>query len=1099
MTAQDIPVVAQDQEYNLILRETITPGKYQNRDIFDQIALNELAESVIANGIIVPIVVRPTELNANLYTIVDGERRWRAAAIAGLDWIPCIIRNGMTEIAHATATVIANLQRSDLTPIEEASGFATLRDVAGHTTEQIAQEVGRPEAAIRQSLSLLTLPERAQHYMHVGGFTHEEGHPDRQRLILTRAQGLALVRTMFPDNPQLTTQLAEFAMRESLPAKLLEPDKLLHNPYHTIARANLTKDGTVKKDATIAILPMGAPFLQTHCFNCPFGAFRGEKDDGYGSWKYCLKPDHLIELQERQNRDAKAANEARIAKANAGVANEDGGSDAPTIPTMRDLGHENYVDLRSKQATDPPLACTDACPCRGTALDYANVVCVICTDPARHKSLKNKEIRAENKDRRKDADARLIELIGEMDRVGKTEDGFTERDVRILIRAVLTSITTDTKKIAAAERHILPHIARPSLFPETQGKDYVHSLYGRIKQGEFDAIPTAALVRFAVESLVRRDLVHYHQYGGFGEYMGVFRAKDADPPAPPIVPAPDPIADLQANVDAIAGLPMRVDDDPTPARVMPLATIAGRTEIDLSDSPPLKFISVIGANDEREILTINEDGAMVPYVPVATPASTLIGITINGENIPIADVPPFGEDPEQKAIRDAWMLYRWAREQTGDTLIVSPNLGDAYLFDDDAVYLNANQGFEIEECKDWIDGFGVITVVAKRDVQTVVAKMRDDDMPISIASMIDGLRVLTHILAHDDEEIPEPADTMIALPDPEPVSTPPTRLANPQLVAALRTIADKMQEEIDHRDRPLDPSVAVTRKRTQDYDTRKAQAQRLRRTQNALRGLATLWETGAIPDDLAMIRNRQQIDDLLDFATMPTEGPERERAARIGLATTDRWMTTRLALMELTDRMDTGKAERDRVRELESLRQRVRTQRPDGFFPTPIKLAEHLVALAEIAAGDVVLEPTAGDGAIAEIIARDIPAATLVVCERNYDLRKILELRGFDLIASNDFMDLTPMDGLYDRIVANFPFENHRSREMVRHAVSLLKKGGRIVAILAPNAIEGPRPADGAFRDWIAEVASHVEKLPQGSFAPDTQTGGLLVVIDRAD
>ncbi len=129
-------------------------GKYQPRTHMDHEALEELASSIKAQGVVQPIVVR--ELGTGGYEIVAGERRWRAAQMAGLQTIPAVVRSIPDEAAIAIA-LIENIQREDLNPVEEAVALQRLIDEFGMTHQRTAESVGRSRAAVTNLLRLLTL------------------------------------------------------------------------------------------------------------------------------------------------------------------------------------------------------------------------------------------------------------------------------------------------------------------------------------------------------------------------------------------------------------------------------------------------------------------------------------------------------------------------------------------------------------------------------------------------------------------------------------------------------------------------------------------------------------------------------------------------------------------------------------------------------------------------------------------------------------------------------------------------------------------------------------------------------------------------------
>lgn len=137
-------------------------GKYQPRTRMDEEALNELAESIKTQGIMQPILVRPLKgRGAKKYEIVAGERRFRAAGIAGLKEVPVLVRDVSDDNA-AIMALIENIQREDLNPLEEAKGVKRLLDEFGMTHDQAAQAIGRSRSATSNMLRLLNLTEPVQ-------------------------------------------------------------------------------------------------------------------------------------------------------------------------------------------------------------------------------------------------------------------------------------------------------------------------------------------------------------------------------------------------------------------------------------------------------------------------------------------------------------------------------------------------------------------------------------------------------------------------------------------------------------------------------------------------------------------------------------------------------------------------------------------------------------------------------------------------------------------------------------------------------------------------------------------------------------------------
>lgn len=164
----------------------VMPNKNQPREIFDEEALDALAESIKEYGVIQPIVVTDSE---NGYIIVAGERRWRAAKRAGLKTIPVIVKD-YDALAVKEIALVENLQREDLNPLEVAEGYRSLMDEYGLTQEEISQKLGKSRSAVANSVRLLSLDQYTKTQLTEGKIT--EGHA---RCALILPQGV--VREFF--------------------------------------------------------------------------------------------------------------------------------------------------------------------------------------------------------------------------------------------------------------------------------------------------------------------------------------------------------------------------------------------------------------------------------------------------------------------------------------------------------------------------------------------------------------------------------------------------------------------------------------------------------------------------------------------------------------------------------------------------------------------------------------------------------------------------------------------------------------------------------------------------------------------------------------
>ena len=179
----------------------LRPSPLQPRRIFDKNSINELAESIKSKGLVQPILVRPSNTNQGDYEIIAGERRWRAAQVAQLHEIPAVVRN-LNDTESLEIAIIENVQRSDLSPIEEAAGYKKLMESYNHTQEKLSEVVGKSRSHIANILRLLSLPQSIQDMISQGSIS--SGH------------ARAIMNSAFPE------QLAEKIINENLSVRATE-------------------------------------------------------------------------------------------------------------------------------------------------------------------------------------------------------------------------------------------------------------------------------------------------------------------------------------------------------------------------------------------------------------------------------------------------------------------------------------------------------------------------------------------------------------------------------------------------------------------------------------------------------------------------------------------------------------------------------------------------------------------------------------------------------------------------------------------------------------------------------------------------------------
>ncbi len=228
----------------------LKPSPSQPRRLFDKNSINELAESIKSKGLVQPILVRPSPTENGIYEIIAGERRWRAAQIAQLHEIPAVVRK-LDDVEALEIAIIENVQRSDLSPIEEAAGYKRLIENHGHTQEALADIVGKSRSHIANIIRLLGLPQSIQDMISEGKIS--SGHA---RAIMNSAFPEQLAEKIVSEN--LSVRAAEDLAKQNKPGvkkvKLKDPDTIdLENNLTAKLGLNVSIDHKGKKGGSIKI------------------------------------------------------------------------------------------------------------------------------------------------------------------------------------------------------------------------------------------------------------------------------------------------------------------------------------------------------------------------------------------------------------------------------------------------------------------------------------------------------------------------------------------------------------------------------------------------------------------------------------------------------------------------------------------------------------------------------------------------------------------------------------------------------------------------------------------------------------------------------
>ena len=212
----------------------IEPRKAQPRKTFDKESLELLADSIAKFGVLQPIVVREDETSAGNYEIIAGERRWRAAKLAGLEEIPAVVIDG-DELKATQVAIIENVQREDLNPVEEAMAYASLIDNFGLKQDEVAAQVGKNRSTIANMLRLLELPDEVLEMLRDGMIT--TGHA-RAILGLENKENMHPLAVKALEN-NMSVREVENAVKKlnAISAEAAEQEIAAPSPYKMMARS----------------------------------------------------------------------------------------------------------------------------------------------------------------------------------------------------------------------------------------------------------------------------------------------------------------------------------------------------------------------------------------------------------------------------------------------------------------------------------------------------------------------------------------------------------------------------------------------------------------------------------------------------------------------------------------------------------------------------------------------------------------------------------------------------------------------------------------------------------------------------------------------
>ena len=336
-----------------------------------------------------------------------------------------------------------------------------------------------------------------------------------------------------------------------------------------------------------------------------------------------------------------------------------------------------------------------------------------------------------------------------------------------------------------------------------------------------------------------------------------------------------------------------------------------------------------------------------------------------------------------------------------------------------------------------------------------------------------------------------------------PVQDPPTKLRypNPKKAKKFRDLAERMQSQIDNKLNPAIGQQRPTRRRARIAASMREDGEKLALIQSWLYAMADALDEGTLPRILSDISTKTQLSTLYDLKH-PTwrdhlipQHLSKDGWASCLLRANIRTVKSIKQAIAALEELHQSPVVDPKIKQIQEIERSLIGAKIPGYFPTPKPICEQMVSLAMLRNGQRVWEPSGGKGDIASAI-NEAADVNLEVCELNYNLRELLKLKGFNVIASDCF-DVTTS---YDRILMNPPFVKGSEIIHIRHTFARLVDGGRLVAIV-PESIEFRKDKKyREFREWLEDKCVINDPLPQGSFLNSDRSTGVntrIIVLER--
>ncbi|MCT7953389.1 class I SAM-dependent methyltransferase [Ancylothrix sp. C2] len=316
-------------------------------------------------------------------------------------------------------------------------------------------------------------------------------------------------------------------------------------------------------------------------------------------------------------------------------------------------------------------------------------------------------------------------------------------------------------------------------------------------------------------------------------------------------------------------------------------------------------------------------------------------------------------------------------------------------------------------------------------------------------------------------------------------------IPNPRIANKLRELADNLTPQIN---RLIDSSISnqrPTARRIKIAESMRSEGKQLQHVQAALLYLASLHESGKVPPLLENIRTRKAVEFFIrnsGYSPNKVISHYRDELASWGIETTSEFVEAVNILNSMKVPEDTTS---NKIRQLEN---ELVGRKIEEFFPTPPLVVERMLSIAQLKPGMRVLEPSAGNGAIAEAIASKIDGSPDVI-EINSTLREILRLKNLNIVGS-DFLEFQPTI-LYDAVLLNPPFSEEISH--IQKAYQCRHKQGILVSVASTKVLFRSTTKYQAFKSWLNKVGAEIEELPDGSFTKSrirtTEVATILITI----